>query len=76
MKDAKLSVCIVVNGTAYRTAHTAAEAYAKEQCYRLRQRNNDSLTTESDRRLYNYDSHVGKAYRRIHPIFKKLFKAN
>ena len=83
MKDAKLAYCIVINSGSYRTAHTAAEAYSAEMISRLNYRNSKSATSETDLRNNKYDMwgneatvRRNKAYKRIHPIFKNLFKAN
>lgn len=83
MKDAKLACCIVINSGSYRTAHTAAEAYSAEMISRLNYRNSKSATSETDLRNSKYSQwgseatlRRNKAYKRIHPIFKNLFKAN
>lgn len=83
MRNAKLSYCIVINGGSYRTAHTAAEAYSAEMIARLNYRNSKSATSETDLRNSKYSQwgseatvRRNKAYKRIHPIFKNLFKAN
>ena len=73
MKNSRITTCIVVDGRTLRTPHTAAVAYAEQMTLRLRTR---SWTSDIFKhKEFDYRAHLKLAYRRIHPIFKKLFKA-
>ena len=64
MKDSRIVKAIVINRRTYRTAHTAAMAYAGSIALRLFYSANH----------YHRDYHTiaAVAYRRLHPIMKRL----
>lgn len=72
MKHGKVVPCVVINGTAYRTPHTAATEYSKTMYYSSNRADKTSVRYYMTRQMI--DDRTKVAYQRILPIFRKLFK--